>query len=202
MEHISKVLPGAVKAHLSAMQDCYGNSSTVATATTWTALKLQGRVHEDINSPKAKLWMREFSKLSEEELLYGLEVAPSFRGFFDLSAFVELCHFDEKIYGIPDALNAYREACNRPSPKIKQKWTHPIVYHCGVQTGWFELHELPEKRMYPVFKRNYEILTERVKNGEDLGIDVPKAIPQHIPEKTGKEKTRSRIAKMKAELNL
>lgn len=71
-------------------------------------------------------------------------------------------------YGLPDALTAYREACNAPSPKRNAIWSHLAVYYAGKDCGWFQLASETEDRMLPNFERHYEKLCERVLAGERL----------------------------------
>lgn len=84
------------------------------------------------------------------------------------------------VLGVPDPHAAYVEACRAPSPKAEYNWTHPSVYYAGRASGWFMLANEPEQIAYPVFERNYALLLDRIRNGEELNIELPKAIPEKI----------------------
>ena len=90
-------------------------------------------------------------------------------------------------FQVPNAYNAYIEACCAGSPKRAQSWSHPIVYHAGRATGWFFLANNTEKTAFPVFERNYHLLLQRLQNGESLNIDLPAALPETIDEPVSHE---------------
>lgn len=84
------------------------------------------------------------------------------------------------VLGVPDAHAAYVEACRAPSPKAEYHWTHPAVYYAGRASDWFMLANEPEQKAFPVFERNYSLLMEKIQAGEELNIEIPKAIPEKI----------------------
>lgn len=82
--------------------------------------------------------------------------------------------------GLPEAHAAFMEACRAPSPKAAFNWSHPAVYFAGRASDWFFLASAAEEQTFPVYKRNYELICERVMRGEDLEIPLPQALPQDI----------------------
>jgi hypothetical protein len=104
--------------------------------------------------------------------------------------------------GIPDAHAAYVEACRAPQPKQAQAWSHPIVYHAGRESDWFLLANSPESVAFPVYKRNYELLIERLLNGESLDIPVPKGLPEEIGTPLTLEERKQRLQQMRATLGI
>jgi hypothetical protein len=104
--------------------------------------------------------------------------------------------------GIPDAHAAYVEACRAPQPKNAQQWSHPIVYHAGRESDWFLLANSPESVAFPVFKRNYELLTERLLNGENLDIPLPKGLPEEIGTPLTLEERKQRLRELRDTLGI
>ena len=84
------------------------------------------------------------------------------------------------VLGMPDAHSAYIEACRAPSPKKEYDWTHPAVYYAGRASDWFFLANTTEQKAFSVFQRNYSLLMDKVRAGEDLAIELPKALPEDI----------------------
>jgi hypothetical protein len=82
--------------------------------------------------------------------------------------------------GLPDVHAAFVEACRAPSPKASFQWSHPAVYFAGRASDWFFLASAGEEQSLPVFKRNYEMICERVLQGEDLELPLAKALPSEI----------------------
>lgn len=128
-----------------------------------------------------QLWAKTLSDLPAARIIAGArraikesEYLPTIhlvRKFSDLSL---------EDLGLPDAYDAYVEACRAATPKISQNWSHPAVYLAGNASDWFFLASNSESKALPVFRRNYEIMCRRVVNGEQLNITVPKAIPEKI----------------------
>jgi len=147
-----------------------------------------------------KDWADGLSHLDEISLRHGLRKARDRNNEYQIKIgeFLEMCTITAEDLNLPDARRAYIEACNKPSPKEKQKWSHPIVYHAGRSCGWFELRHTPEKDMFPVFRNNYDDLLKRFLAGESLEIELPKAIPDKI-ESPLKDKDK-KFADLKASL--
>lgn len=103
--------------------------------------------------------------------------------------------------GLPSAYQAYIEACRAPSPKQTFAWSHPIVYYAGVASDWFFLANNSEQAAFPVFKRNYEILLQRLHSGEELTLEVPKAIPENLTAPLSKDEHLAHLAELEALLN-
>lgn len=97
-----------------------------------------------------------------------------------LAKFKEYCDGSLSIFGLADAHSAYMEACRAPKPKSEYNWSHPAVYYAGLATDWFFLAGAIESQVFPIFKRNYQVLCDRVLAGEDIEIAVPMALPEEI----------------------
>lgn len=88
--------------------------------------------------------------------------------------FVEMCK-QPMIEGVPGSREAYMEACKNAGFLADANWSNPAVYVAGKATGWFELRNRPEKDTWPVFKQAFKEALQRLANGEDLSVAVPKA---------------------------
>lgn len=127
-----------------------------------------------------RLWLSHLSGFTAEQILaaarkatHDSEYLPTVRGVLK---YLE----DYRTLGLPDARDAYREACLAPSPKVQYAWSHPAVYWAGVSSDWFFLASRSEREALPVFEKHYRALCERVAQGETLPLpDVP-ALPEQV----------------------
>lgn len=116
---------------------------------------------------------------------------------------LEMCEkAQHAVLGIPDAHAAYVEACRAPSPKAEYRWTHPAVYYAGRASDWFMLANEPEQVAFPVFERNYLLLAERLRQGETLEMDIPKALPEKIERPLEKSKQLENLRQLMSDSGL
>ncbi len=116
-----------------------------------------------------QLWFDALRGFSAEVILKSCRAAIAASEYLpSLHSLHKHCTEQFSSYGLPDALSAYREACNANSPKCNANWTHNAVYYAGLACDWFLLASEPQTRMLPVFERHYSDLCERVLNGEQL----------------------------------
>ena len=150
-----------------------------------------------------QLWLHALSDIPAARLRAGVRRAIRASEFMpNLHTLRSMCAPQAGEMGLPDAHAAYIEACRAPSPKRAQRWSHPIVYHTGAATDWFFLANSPESVVFPVFKRNYELLLERVLNGERLDVPLPKALPQEISHPLSRDERKARMAQLRKELKI
>lgn len=126
-----------------------------------------------------RLWMQHLAHYKPEQILAAVrrvtqesEYLPTVHGV--------LKYLGANALGLPDARDAYREACLAPSPKVEQQWSHPAVYLAGAASDWFFLASQTEKTALPVFEKHYRALCERVAQGETLRMPVVAALPEKI----------------------
>ena len=114
-------------------------------------------------------WGNALQDVSDVQLAQGFKAAERFskNEYFKLSAFRDLCLVDSRF---PDCHQAYIEACSKLSPKIKQSWSHNVVYWSGVECVWFDLHSYTEKQIYPKFKRIYQTMCRRFTAGDPMEL--------------------------------
>ena len=80
--------------------------------------------------------------------------------------------------GLPSPRDAYLEACNKPSPKVEQPWTHPAVYLAGRDCGWYFLANTAESKAFAPFSKSYRRYCEMVLAGEALVVEKPSALAE------------------------
>jgi hypothetical protein len=126
-----------------------------------------------------RLWMQHLAHHKPEQILAAVrrvtqesEYLPTVHGV--------LKYLGANALGLPDARDAYREACLARSPKVEQQWSHPAVYLAGVASDWFFLANQTEKTAFPVYEKHYRELCERVAQGETLKMPAVHALPEHI----------------------
>ncbi len=150
-----------------------------------------------------QLWLHALSDLPPARLRAGVRRAIQNSEYLpSLHSLREFCDPQPHELGLPEAHAAYIEACRAPSPKRAAVWSHPIVYRAGVESDWFFLANNPESVAFPVFKRNYELLIERLLNGEQLDTPLPKALPQEISTPLPREENRRRLQQLRNELKI
>lgn len=74
--------------------------------------------------------------------------------------------------GIPAVLAAYQEACRYADRPTQHGWSHPVVYHAGRETGWFELRSLAGAAIFKRFSYNFQQVKARFKRGDALDLPV------------------------------
>ena len=128
-----------------------------------------------------QLWARLLVDFPADTIMFAAEQVVKQQKFLpNVHDVVEACQSSaHTLLGMPDAYSAYIEACRAPSPKKTYQWTHPAVYYAGRASDWFFLASV-EAKAFPVFERNYTLLMERVAAGEDIEIELPKALPEKI----------------------
>lgn len=126
-----------------------------------------------------KIWQRGCADLSPEDLDRGVKNARDFKGnWFALNHFRALCKRDEVLAGLPSAKQAYYEACLAKSPKHAQQYSHPIVFYAGAATGWHELSCMTESEIFPRYESNFLLLVRKLRDGEDITMKIPEALPR------------------------
>jgi len=119
-----------------------------------------------------------------------------------IAKFKEYCDNAYEAFGLPNAQSAYIEACRAPQPKKAYHWSHPAVYFAGLATDWFFLSTESRAQVFPVFKRNYDMLCERVIHGEQLDVPMEKALPEEISTPLSKEENQQHLKALRDSLKL
>ena len=156
---------------------------------------------EQLNQVK-KLWLEALRDFPTEQVLRGARHAIESSEYLPtLNRMLECCHASLSDLGLPDARSAYREACEAPSPKSAQDWSHPAVYFAGRHTDWFTLANDPESVTWPLFRDAYRACCARVMRGESLEIEAPAALPSSSSAPSSREDSLVEIRKIRERLS-
>jgi|TARA_B110000483_G_scaffold228870_1_gene292239 hypothetical protein len=123
---------------------------------------------ETLNTIK-KLWLSSFVGIPAEVVVTaGERIIQKSEFLPTLAQMLQACCVDKEGNPLPDARSAFIEACNAPSPKINFAWSHSIVYHAGLKTGWHRLATSDENRSFPIFQQQYKNLLGALMRGNEL----------------------------------
>ena len=150
-----------------------------------------------------RLWAKHLNSYPKNLLMTVADDIIANENFLpSLAKFKEYCDKAFELYGLPDAHRAYMEACRAPQPKSNYSWSHAAVYYAGLATDWFFLSSEPESKVFPVFKRNYEMLCERVIKGETLDTPMAKALPEEISQPLSGKENLKHLGDLRSKLGL
>lgn len=161
--------------------------------------------YPDVESSTAamRLWLKNLADFPAELIVKATEQAIQHERYLpNLATLRGYCENAYQLYGLPEAHTAYVEACRAPQPKREFNWSHPAVYFAGKATDWFFLGSESEKMVFPIFKRNYELLCERVIKGEALEVPVLQALPEEVSIPLTKKENLKHLSDMKKALDL
>lgn len=119
-----------------------------------------------------------------------------------VSVVVRACEEGTALLGLPNAKQAYYEACRAESPKAAQAWSHEAVYHAGKAAGWFLLATEPEDKVFPLFEYYYHSLCQRALRGEVLDTPHPEALPPRVSHPLSGEENHARMLQLREQLGL
>ncbi|MAH72587.1 MAG: hypothetical protein CBC09_00900 [Cellvibrionales bacterium TMED49] len=118
-----------------------------------------------------KLWLDTLDNFSSETIyLAARNVITESEYLPTLNKMITECRKLVFLPGLPDPRQAYLEACNKNSPKIRQTWSHAIVYLAGKDCGWFFLANTPEYQALTEFKKIYTKYCNGLQAGETYTI--------------------------------
>ena len=147
-----------------------------------------------------KLWLEALSDYPVEQILQGAKRAIEQSEYLPtLNRMLECCHQGLAELGLPSARDAFVEACQRPSPKSAQPWSHPAVYLAGRDSDWFFLANNEERLTWPVFRGHYQQYCARVLRGESLEVPAPEALERKAPEPLSAEEQLSELKRLRDE---
>ncbi len=157
--------------------------------------------HKSLTMAK-QLWLRLLVDFSPEEISKATRLTICDNTFLPTPNNIrENC---EKLLknSIPDVKDAYKEVCLSRESRSSYQWSHPIIYHAGKSTDWFFLDSQIEAVTFPVFERNYELLSRRLRNGENLEIPIEPAIEQEKVNTLDKDKLKEKFSQLRKDLNI
>lgn len=120
-----------------------------------------------------RVWISALRKYTPRRIFVATKKALSTSHFFpDLGDIRKLCKLRYDEVGLTEPLQAYYEACFAPVQSRDHAWSHIAVYLAARETGWTLLRSEEQRIAFPVFERNYDILCNRVLDGEDLEASI------------------------------
>jgi len=171
-------------------------------AKAWRTLQGWKLVQGEVGSTEFKLWDVGLQDLPILQIEQGVIKAKDYTGWFGLPAFRELCQITAEDLGLPDVLLAYREAAQAKTPVENNKFSHPIVYHAGRLTGWFELRQFSEHKILPVFKLRYAELVDKILRGESIAEPKQVLLASSSQVPLSKIENKIQLKKIREELGL
>lgn len=149
-----------------------------------------------------RLWLSHLGDCSAEEVLAAARQTTRESEYLPTVHSV-LKHIEaQRRQGMPEAHDAYREACLAPSPKAAQTWSHPAVYWAGCASDWHLLSTSSERESWPVFARHYRAISERVARGETLPDPALPALPEEIHHPLSTAERKAHVAALRKAIDL
>lgn len=126
-----------------------------------------------------KLWLSKLEHFAPAIILSAAEKIIADSEYLPtLHKMLNACRSAGMPAGLPNPRKAYQEACNKPSPKAEQQWSHAIVYLAGRDCGWHLLANEIESRALPAFTEIYQQYCDLVVIGQEFSIEQPQALPE------------------------
>jgi Replication protein P len=147
-----------------------------------------------------KLWLESLADYPVEQILRGARHAIEHSEYLPtLHRMHECCQQGLTELGLATPHDAYMEACNAPTPKSAQPWSHPAVYLAGRDSGWFFLANNTERATWPVYREHYQGYCARVLRGDKLEIPEPEALEQDPIEPLSRADQLAALARLRQE---
>ncbi|UTA47745.1 hypothetical protein L1F30_16515 [Simiduia sp. 21SJ11W-1] len=157
---------------------------------------------ESLNLAK-RLWLESLAGFEPEVILRGAKRVIQQSDYLPtVHKMLVACEGDNRAHGLPDVHAAYVEACNAPSPKADQHWSHPAVYLAGKASDWYFLANNPERTALPVFTEHYKNYCDQVRKGLKLALPERKALPETIERPLSKDENLARLDALKKQIGL
>ena len=150
-----------------------------------------------------KLWLDALAEFPPEQVLRGAKHAIETSEYLPtLNRMLDSCRAGASELGLPPAHDAFIEACQAPSPKSAQPWSHPAVYLAGRDSDWFFLANNPERVTWPVYRDHYQRYVAAALRGDTLEIPEPAAIERKPAEPLTPEQQRAALKKLREETGI
>lgn len=149
-----------------------------------------------------KLWLGELARYKPHTLLRAAKAIIESSDYLPtLHTMIRQCDAVSD-NNLPDAHTAYIEACRAPSPKAFYTWSHPAIYHAGKACDWYFLQTSSEAIAYPVFRKKYQDICQRIRAGEDLTISPHEAIESDTQQPLSKIENQAKLKSLRETLDL
>lgn len=158
--------------------------------------------NDQLNQIK-RLWLEALSDYPTDVILRGARHAIEHSEYLPtLNRMLESCHQGLSNQGLPTPRAAFFEACEKPSPKAEQAWSHPAVYFAGRDSDWFFLANNIESKTWPVFQRHYERYLLEISRGGTLVMPEQAELPESPSESMSTEERQNALRKLRAQTGL
>ncbi len=91
--------------------------------------------------------------------------------FPSVGKFIAWCQLSPDELGMPNADQAWMEACQHSHHVLGHEWSHPGVYEAGRRTGWFEVRN--GTATCKAFTDNYQVVMAEVAKGAEFEMPAP-----------------------------
>ena len=115
-----------------------------------------------------QLWLKKLSLFKNEIIFKSIDEIMSTSEYLpSLSAVLQKCKsLTLEANGIPSLEKCYKEASTFCDAPTEHNWSHPIVYHAGLKTGWFFLQNESEQTALKEFENKFDLLINAWLAGE------------------------------------
>ena len=115
-----------------------------------------------------QLWLKKLSLFKNEIIFKSIDDIMSTSEYLpSLSAVLQKCKFlTLEANGIPSLEKGYKEASTFCDAPTEHNWSHPLVYHAGLKTGWFFLQNESEQTAFKEFENKFDLLIKAWLSGE------------------------------------
>ena len=150
-----------------------------------------------------RLWLEALSSFTTESILTGAKRAIEDSEYLPtLKRMLDCCQLALERLGVPPLREAFIEACEKPSPKLTQTWSHPVVYFAGRDSDWFFLSNNAERMTLPVFKSHYDRWVARLSRGETIALPAHAELPEPTTVAMSTEERQAALNTLREALNL
>lgn len=114
----------------------------------------------------------DFRRLTARQIKNGLTRACKGEFLPSMGRLIQCCQPDLNELGLPDAQQAWQEACNHSHEVIQHRWSHEAVYLAGRRVGWHAIRssggDVQVSRLRKIFTDAYQQLVDDTIRGADL----------------------------------
>ena len=117
-----------------------------------------------------QLWLKKLSLFKNEIIFKSIDDIMSTSEYLpSLSTVLQKCKFlTLEANGIPSLEKCFKEASTFCDAPTEHSWSHPIIYHAGLETGWFFLQNESEKTALKEFENKFDFLIEAWLSGKEF----------------------------------
>ncbi|MFT7288493.1 MAG: hypothetical protein ACI87W_002614 [Halieaceae bacterium] len=150
-----------------------------------------------------KLWLDSLRDFPPAQILQGARLAIESSEYLPTLHRIRKCCEDSlPAFGLPAMKAAYFEACSAGSPPESHRWSHPVVYWAGRDSGWHRLATCSEAQGWPLFSEHYQARCAALLSGDQLP-PIPEPPAGRLPTKALEgEAALEQLSKLRAENDL